>query len=43
MRVKERRLILSPKVEFKRGEAPLKSFFPLSFEGEGDKGGEVDK
>ena len=28
--------------EFKRGEAPsLKYHFPLSFEGEGDKGGEV--
>ena len=26
----------------KRGEAPLTKNFPLSFEGEGDKGGEVD-
>jgi len=30
--------------EFKRGEAPLiKKYFSLSFEGEGDTGGEVDK
>ena len=29
--------------ESKRGEASLKSRFPLSFEGEGDTGGEVDK
>ncbi len=28
---------------FKRGEAPLLKPFPLSFEGEGDTGGEVDK
>ena len=27
--------------EFKRGEAPLSFFFPLSLKGEGDKGGEV--
>ncbi len=27
--------------ESKRGEAPLSYSFPLSFEGEGDKGGEV--
>jgi len=27
----------------KRGLRPLFSFFPLSFEGEGDKGGEVDR
>jgi len=26
----------------KRGFAPLFNIFPLSFEGEGDKGGEVD-
>jgi len=26
-----------------RGEAPLQKIFPLSFKGEGDKGGEVDK
>jgi len=26
-----------------RGEASLKNQFPLSFEGEGDTGGEVDK
>jgi len=30
-------------VEFKRGEAPLKKFLPLSFEGEGDTEGEVDR
>jgi len=29
--------------ESKRGEASLKKSLPLSFEGEGDKGGEVDK
>ena len=29
--------------ESKRGEASLKKHFPLSFEGEGDKGGEVAK
>jgi len=29
--------------EFKRGSAPLRNSFPLSFEGEGDTGGEVDK
>jgi hypothetical protein len=29
--------------ESKRGKASLFIFFPLSFEGEGDKGGEVDK
>jgi len=28
--------------EFKRGFALLVSFFLLSFEGEGDRGGEVD-
>jgi hypothetical protein len=29
--------------EFKRGFAPLfKNLFPLSFKGEGDKGGEVE-
>jgi hypothetical protein len=28
---------------FKRGEAPSFFFFPLSFEGEGDQGGKVDK
>jgi len=28
---------------FKRGEAPLFNILPLSFKGEGDKGGEVDK
>ena len=27
----------------KRGFAPLFNFIPLSFEGEGDKGGEVEK
>jgi len=27
----------------KRGEAPSFYFLPLSFEGEGDTGGEVDK
>jgi hypothetical protein len=27
--------------ESKRGEASLKNLLPLSFEGEGDKGGEV--
>jgi len=27
----------------KRGEAPLPKLFPLSFEGEGDTGGKVDK
>jgi hypothetical protein len=27
----------------KRGEAPLFIFLPLSFEGEGERGGEVDK
>jgi len=27
----------------KRGGSPSFFFFPLSFEGEGDKGGEVDK
>ena len=26
----------------KRGEAPLFNILPLSFEGEGDKGGEVE-
>jgi len=26
----------------KRGEAPLFNILPLSFEGEGDKGGDVD-
>jgi len=31
------------KGESKRGFASLLIFFPLSFEGEGDKGGEVDK
>jgi hypothetical protein len=36
-------LPINIKGEFKRGEAPLlKKLFPLSFEGEGDKGGEVD-
>jgi hypothetical protein len=29
--------------EFKRGEVPLFIYLPLSFKGEGDKGGEVDK
>jgi hypothetical protein len=30
--------------ELKRGVSPsYKSYFPLSFEGEGDKGGEVNK
>jgi len=28
---------------FKRGFAPLLISLPLSFEGEGDKGGKVDK
>ena len=28
---------------FKRGEAPIQILFPLSFKGEGDTGGEVDK
>jgi len=28
---------------FKRGVSPSFFSFPLSFEGEGDKGGEVDK
>ena len=27
---------------FKRYEASLKHYFPFSFQGEGDKGGEVD-
>jgi hypothetical protein len=34
----------APKIrELKRGEASLIKFFPLSFEGEGDTGGEVEK
>jgi len=32
----------SNKRELKRGFASLNKIFPLSFEGEGDKGGEVD-
>jgi len=27
---------------FKRGEAPLSDIFPLSYQGEGDTGGEVE-